>query len=125
MTAPNKIDIPHGHNCPDDAAPLIRLLMQNIGKASVHTSADRKDLGDVLLALGAPWALLEIARHAAESLPAEVWIARGGCGGENVAAFYTHDGYKTASEQVLALFGVDPLDDPLWPIIERVPLVKR
>ncbi len=33
------IDVPEGCWCPDDAPPLVRLVMQNIGKSMVRVAA--------------------------------------------------------------------------------------
>ena len=125
----DKIDVPQGHYCPEDASPLVRLTMQNLGKVYVEwpPGKGRRMLADVLLEMGGAdtGCLYALAVHAVESMPAEVWIARGGCGGECAAAFWTEAGYREAHSRTLDMFDVEYSNDPLWPVVERIPLVKR
>lgn len=126
------IAIPPGHWVPDDASPLLRLVMRNLAAAHIGDPAGkRQSLGEWLLEKGggpdrpgSSGDLFGMAKHVLESLPAEVWILRGGCGGENTVASWTEEGLTAAREQFKA-FWDDADDDPFWAILERIPLVKR
>lgn len=119
--------IPAGHACPDDASPLIKLLMRNLAAACIG-SGDA-NLGAIIREAGGGvdrrGDLYGLAKYVIESLPSEVTILRGGCGGENVAACYTLEGADEAFQRVVEVFGGEVPIPGDWPIVERIPLVKR
>ncbi len=124
--------IPAGHWIADDATPLIKLLMRNLAAAPVGPpGGERKTMSHWIMQKHCDGSdhgdLYTLARYVIESLPAEVTLLSGGCGGEAIVACYTHEGYDEALKRFNAFWsqGGDHDNDPLFPIVERIPLVKR
>jgi hypothetical protein len=121
---------PEGHWCPQETSPLLKLIMRNLARTYVGKPGHgRRPLGEYIRRLGGGDGktdggdLFELAEAVVKSLPAEVWIAKGGCGGEPIVACFTADGHAAAMKQFKEFWG-DAYDGPLWPGVERVPLVK-
>ena len=119
--------IPAGHWVPKDATPLHRLVMRNLAAAYIGVPGpERKTLGEWIRGLHPDGHdggdLSALAEHAIESMPAEVTILQGGCGGEPTAACWTQEGYDEAYKKFVEFWDDR---DPLWPIVQRIPLVKR
>lgn len=114
-----------GHHVPDDVTPLHLLVMR--GMATTWVSLPGQERGPLGTALGRKAGdshgdLYLLACAAIASLPGEVWVARGGCGGEATIAGFTS---SSADELVARVCEVFEVEDPLWSSVERVPLLKR
>ncbi len=112
----------------DYASPLAILLMRALAKTWVGAPGiKRQSLSDWLRQLSPdPMSdsgdLYSAVENIIEALPAEVWIAKGGCGGEPTVACFTGDG---SDEMLNRCLGYWAVDDRMWPGLERVPLIKR